>query len=68
MYNPTQMVDILKELHQKDAVNTKVGQAMASNTALYSGDTGQNILQIGSTEEKREVKKDDKGFNFFKKK
>ena len=34
------MVDILKEIHKPDPLSTKVGVAMASNTALYSGDMG----------------------------
>jgi hypothetical protein len=40
IYNPTQVVDILKELHKQDPMSTKVGAAMASNTTLYMGDVG----------------------------
>lgn len=40
IYNPTQVVDILKEIHKQDPMSTKVGVAMASNTTLYMGDVG----------------------------
>jgi hypothetical protein len=39
IYNPTQLVDILKELHKSDPLGTRIGAAFASNSTLSSGET-----------------------------
>jgi syntaxin-binding protein 1 len=38
IYNPTQLVDILKELHKSDPLGTRIGAAFASNSLLSSGE------------------------------
>lgn len=38
IYNPTQLVDILKELHKSDPLGTRIGTAFASNSMLSSGE------------------------------
>ena len=45
MYNPTQMVDVLKELHKSDPLGTKIGTAFASNTLLSSGENLSPTVQ-----------------------
>ena len=75
------MVDVLKELHKSDPMTTKVGAAMASNTALYFGDSAPPPVETFSSSSKTVTKTIEKGpekiekvtdkpngFNFFKKK
>jgi hypothetical protein len=75
------MVDVLKELHKSDPMSTKVGAAMASNTALYFGDSAPPPVEVPPSGTKtvpkvvekgpeavQKITEKPSGFNLFKKK